>query len=448
MKMNRSVRRGLRIQNATTGLLLTLVLAMVAYATQRYTVRWDMTADGRHTLAEQSVKAISAFDDGVVATVYAQDQDNKRATIADLLERYREANPDLTVRFVDPDLDPGAAKRDDVAMYGTVVLRAGEKSEKVTDVDEEAITNALIRLAKGSVKKILFVTGHGEHSIEGRDRTAYSQVAMLLKGEGYGVETVMLAGVEKVPEDTSVVVMGGLRKPLLPVERERLMAWATEKGRVLVLADPDAKTGLEEPLAERGITLSQGIVIDTVSRLFGGGPTTPLVSQYDKEHPITASVQSASFLPEARAILLDEAVIKESAITSTTILQGADRGWLERGDISSGSVGFDAESDQKGPLTLGVALEKGKERWVVVGDSDFAADAYVEFSGNGDLFLNMVRWLAEDEDFIAIKPKKIQDSDLEMNAVDVALLFWGFVVLLPLLILGFGVTIWLRRKRR
>ena len=39
---------------------------------------------------------------------------------------------------------------------------------------------------------------------------------------------------------------------------------------------------------------------------------------------------------------------------------------------------------------------------VVVGDSDFLSNAYVELSGNKDFALNIIQWLAKDDRFIAI----------------------------------------------
>ncbi|NGZ29462.1 MAG: hypothetical protein G8345_21560, partial [Magnetococcales bacterium] len=58
MKMDSGSRMNLRMQNFVTGLLIVVLLGGVAFATHRYQVRWDWTTSSRHTLAEQSVKAI------------------------------------------------------------------------------------------------------------------------------------------------------------------------------------------------------------------------------------------------------------------------------------------------------------------------------------------------------------------------------------------------------
>lgn len=445
MKMTSSTRLNLRLQNFTTGILAAGLLGLLAWASERHQVRWDWTQGDRQSLAEQSVKAVAAFPGGLAATVYVQEQDGKRRHAEELLGKYRIVNPDLAVRYVDPDLDPAAARAEDVAVYGTVVLRAGEKKEKLTELSEEAMTNALIRLAKGESKSIRFVSGHGEHPLAGEDRSGFSTVATLLKGEGYQVDELNLAMEEKVPDNTAALILAGPRKPLLPVEVERLKAWLGSNGRLMVMADPETRTGLEAMLQEYGVAFTAGMVIDPVARLYGGQPITPMVTQF-AEHPITANLKAASFFPEARGLELKED--DKSGVARVRLISGAEKGWLESGDISSGSVAFDQGQDVKGPILMGAALTKEKQRLVVLGDSDFAADAYIDASGNMDLFMNMVRWLAEDESFIAIKPKEVADAGLELSAGQGTLLFWGQVVIIPLALMGSGVLVWWRRKRR
>ncbi|MEO5353179.1 MAG: GldG family protein [Magnetococcus sp. XQGC-1] len=462
--MNRSTRTTLRLQSSSMGLILLLLLLLLAYASHRYPLRWDWTATHRHSLAEQSTKAIKAFPKGVSATVYVQEQGEQRNQLAALLEKYRVANPELTIRFVDPDLDPGEAKRADVAMYGTIVLRAGEKTEKVTESTEESVTNALIRLAKGSIKTIRFVGGHGEHPFmdrgevgmekaarAGQERIAYSKATALLKGEGYHVAPINLAEVEKIPEETVAIVLAGPKTPLLPVEVERLQLWWEAGGRILLMSDPNTRTGLEDLLKSYGITLLEGTVIDPVARIFGGTVTTPLVNQYDGDHPITSTLQAASFFPEARGLRLEESppdTSKPAQPTAVRLLSGAERGWLKTGPLDANTVEFNPATDQKGPILLGVTIQREKKRMVVVGDSDFAADAYIGFSGNTDLFLNMVRWLAEDENFIAIKPREVTDSGLVLSQGGGTLLFIGLVLGVPLLLLVTGFAIWRGRRQR
>ncbi|MBF0369848.1 MAG: GldG family protein [Magnetococcales bacterium] len=461
MEMNPKNRLNLQLQNGLFGLLVVSIFGVLAYASQRYQIRWDWTAGARHTLAEQSIRAVQSFPDGLTATAFAQSQGEQKPLIQELLEKYRAINPNLTIRHVDPDLNPAAARQEQIAMYGTIVLTAQERTEKITELDEQAITNALIRLAKGREKTIRFITGHGEHPIltdqgglpSGLEGNGYETVQHLLKGEGYGVATIQPAQVENIPDQTALLVLAGPRKPLLPIEVERLTDWwYNHDGRLLILSDPQTTTGLEEMLLGLGVGFQTGTLIDPVARTLVGGPTNPLVTGFSPNHSITRNLNMAAVFPDAKGVeilaLSDESSDPSNRIKRTALFSGADEGWLEKGSLDSGQVEFDSQSDLAGPITLGVAVESRESRLVVVGDSDFAADTSVEFSGNSDLFLNMIRWLAEDEHFIAIKPKKIHDSGLALQRGEGLFLFIGMVIGIPLLLLAMGLTIWIRRKQR
>nr|CAX83881.1 ABC-type uncharacterized transport system involved in gliding motility auxiliary component-like [uncultured bacterium] len=454
MKMDRSTRFNLRSQNFVMGLILTILLGLAAYASHRHQIRWDWTKGGRHTLAEQSLKAVKAFPEGLTMTVYVQERGDRKPQIQNLMEKYQVANPSLTIRYVDPDLDPAAARQAEVAVYGTVILRTGDKTEKVTESTEEAITNGLIRLSKGSAKTIRFVTGHGEHPLNegresgnGQDRFAYTQAKALLKGEGYQIEEINLAEVEKIPENTAVMIVGGPRKTFLPIETLRLKNWYDANGRLLLLLGPDGDAGLESLLKPHGITLLKGVTLDPAAQMLGGSAATPLVSRYPPEHAITKGMSAASIFPDTSGMELEPAP-NDGKEQRTPLLEGAARGWLETGDLTSGKVEYNPGEDRKGPILFGAAIQADKKRLVVTANANFLADAYVSALGNADLFLNMVRWLAEDENFIAIKPKEVQDAGLELPGEQALLLFWGLVVLVPMGLLAMGGTIWFKRRRR
>jgi len=111
-----------------------------------------------------------------------------------------------------------------------------------------------------------------------------------------------------------------------------------------------------------------------------------------------------------------------------------------------------SKDDLKGPLVLGAAgtyttgKETGNGRFVVVGTSGFAANNFVGFNGNRDLFMNMLNWLSSDEDLISIRPKEPSDNPLNMNARQVSTLFYLSVIGLPLAIVVVGAGVWWRRR--
>jgi ABC-type uncharacterized transport system involved in gliding motility auxiliary subunit len=120
--------------------------------------------------------------------------------------------------------------------------------------------------------------------------------------------------------------------------------------------------------------------------------------------------------------------------------------------------------DKQGPISIGVAVsaaaqtadpeqtaddgEKPETRVIAIGDSDFATNAALGIQGNGDLFMNTMAWLAQQENLIAIRPKEAADRRLTVTADQMTVLTWLSLVIVPALVLGAGVFTWWRRRER
>ncbi|MCW8826192.1 MAG: ABC transporter, partial [Gammaproteobacteria bacterium] len=142
-------------------------------------------------------------------------------------------------------------------------------------------------------------------------------------------------------------------------------------------------------------------------------------------------------------------------------LQSLERSWSEHQPLQ-GMIQFDAESDQQGPLNIGVLLERSVERGdqsgtetastsqriAVIGDGDFISNAYLGNGANQELGDRLLNWLSFDDELISIPPKVAPDINLQLTP-NLAILFgFGFLILIPGLLLGSGVWIWLRRRQR
>lgn len=66
--------------------------------------------------------------------------------------------------------------------------------------------------------------------------------------------------------------------------------------------------------------------------------------------------------------------------------------------------------------------------------------------GNSDFFMNSVGWLTEKPDTITVRAKSLLTMRLTMSQ-EQSLLYAGIVVILmPLLVLGGGFYVWIRRR--
>ncbi len=83
---------------------------------------------------------------------------------------------------------------------------------------------------------------------------------------------------------------------------------------------------------------------------------------------------------------------------------------------------------------------------MVVGDSDFATNGWLEIPGNRDLFLNMVNWLAQQENLISVRARSPEDRRVTMTAGQDRMIFWFTIAILPGLIFLAGIQTWWRRR--
>ncbi|TAE57403.1 MAG: ABC transporter, partial [Nostocales cyanobacterium] len=91
---------------------------------------------------------------------------------------------------------------------------------------------------------------------------------------------------------------------------------------------------------------------------------------------------------------------------------------------------------------------KNKEsRLVIVGNSDFARDGLFPQQLNGDVFLNSVTWLSQQEQQpLSIRPKEATNRRIIMSTAKANILSISSLLVLPFLALATGAIIWWKRR--
>jgi hypothetical protein len=100
----------------------------------------------------------------------------------------------------------------------------------------------------------------------------------------------------------------------------------------------------------------------------------------------------------------------------------------------------------KAPPANGEAPKTPETRVAAFGDSDFASNGALGITGNRDLFLNTVNWLAQQENLISIRPRDPEDRRITLTADQERRIFYLTVLIVPGLILLAGVQTWWRRR--
>ncbi len=450
----RSARLGLG-----SGLAVAAVVALVVFLgalSGRHHLRWDFSQGAKHSLAAQTIKIVKGLKKPVEALAFFRDNQAGRRQAEETLDQYAYQNRLFRYRFVDPDRNPALAKRYQVRNYGTVVLVSGDREEKVKLPEEQALTNALIRLTRKGKKRVYFLKGHGERNLQGIGREDFSSLQKALEGQNYQVESLVLATAPAVPPDAAVLVIAAPKKPLLAKEKERLAAYLQRGGGLLIMLEPRQDAGLVAWLKQYGVVVGYDMVLDQASRLFGASPAWPVALQYGS-HEITAPLEGVfCYFPVCRSVKL--AAKLPAGARGVELVKSSPQSWAET-NLESLAQGarYDKDHDQKGPVSLGVvvtvppgqkAKPKGQEgRLVVFGDADFANNTHLDQAGNRDLVLNSIGYLAQEKDLVSIRAKQEASQPLLLQPYQARLVFWLPVVLLPAILMIIGMVVVMRRRR-
>jgi len=432
------------------------ILLVINWIVDQKTVRVDVTAGRQFSLADQTVNILQNLNKEVKFTCFFKSGEQGR--VEDLLSEYEHHSGKVSYEFVDPDKSPAIAKNYGITQYNTVVVECGDKSEKITSSTENDLTNALIKVTREGKKVVYFTDGHGERDIESVEREGYSQIKEKIENENYEVKKLFIAQEETFPSDCAVLIINSPKTEFFPGELDTIKAYLNNGGKVLWLLDPDSPVD-KDFFKEWGIEILDKPVVDAsgIGQFFGLSAAAPLVNKYGN-HVITNDFRNtATFYPLARAIIPEETPGED--ITITKLCETTSRSWAESDKSLNGRVEFNEESDIRGPISIAVVITKTLERaylpdqedknaqMVVFGDADFASNLYHGNAGNGDLFLNTVNWLAEEEDLISIRPKDPEDRRVSLSGRQTKLMFWFVMVILPAIIILSGVYVYINRRK-
>jgi len=447
------------------------ILVVIALLGNRFSYRWDTTPDKAQSLTTVSRTLLAEVNQPLTMTAFFPENHRERQRAKEFLQMYAYANRNLTFQLVDPDRDPLKARNAGYRYPGNVLVEFQGRRQMADKADEDTLTNAIRKLLKPEMKKVYFLAGHGERPIQDNEPNSFGMARKGLENEGFKVETLNLLTQAEVPKDAATLVVAGPSKPLFANEVAALKAYLGRGGRVLVLLAPFQDGGLKDFLAGYGVELNNGIILDMnqVTQAIGASPIMPVAMQYGPHRITQKFTNILTIFPLARPLTLKQG-IKDVALlplvsTTNTSWEKVGQEWMKGGKATQDP------QDRKGPFTLaaladiklaakkeekGKTLEKGAKKeeeenktyLVVFGDVDFAANSYFNLSGNGDLLLNTVNFLASEEKQIQVRRQENKSQPLTLVGWQSWFLFLTAVVAMPLIMLAAGVRAYLRRRGR
>lgn len=457
MKLSSQSRLQLNLQKFIFLLLFLSCIGMLAWLSHHYNQQFDLTANKRHSLSNNSIDLLNKLNKPVTVHAYTTDDVTSQA-VQEIIQRYQRIKSDFNLQLLNPDIDIQQAKKDGIVMNKpfAFVIYYNNRMEHINSLGEQSISNALLRLNRRDNQQVVFLSGHGERELNGTDNRAYTTLKKQLSDMGFNLQTVNLLE-NALPADTKLLVIAAPTELYLAGEIEQLENYINNGGNLLWLADPGDLAGLDKIATSLGLQLQNGVIIDSNAELRKTlniqHPAIIPVTEYFP-HIITNTIRYNTLFPLSRGI---SPLTNENSINNwqaEALFSTSAKSWSELGGLKEEMVFNSADGDIAGPVTLAAALHRentsktGSQRMLVIGDSDFLSDTYIGAGANLNLGLNIFNWLIGDDDFISVETPSAADTKLALDDQQLLVIGFGFFLIIPLILLIVGFRIWYVRRNK
>jgi len=229
-------RRRLRslVHHGLFVVLLIALVALIAHLTLEYRIEHDLTQSHRNTLSPATLDVLKRLEGPVSITAYALARDARgdhvHRRIEEFLRPYQRAKPDLTLTLVDPREQPKAATEAGVRAPIELVVTYQQRTERLAEFNEQALANALLRLARGSERLVLWLEGHGERRLNGQANHDLGEFGRHLELKGFQVRSLNLALAQEVPSNAAVLVIASPQVNVLDSEVQKIRRYLAGGG--------------------------------------------------------------------------------------------------------------------------------------------------------------------------------------------------------------------------
>lgn len=443
-------------------------LVLVNLVIDQLDIEFDLTESGIYTLSEQSMQVADRIEEPVtIYGVYPLGDENPE--IDDILNLYADRSRNITVKTLDAERSPTQADRfDDEGglRTGDLVVASADKHRVISVFSlrltqnnrqiglnvEQQVTSALLYVLSDQDPRIYSITGHREQNV-----TALG-LRRILEIENFELEDLNLLLVDAVPEDAAIVVVAAPTTDYTEDEVDRLRSYLEGGGKAIFalskVTDVDL-VNLNGLLRSYGVQFRQDWVIERDSRRHLPNQPNVLVPEV-VSHPITSPISlDRRLVVMPGPAWIEELEVRRRSLDIQRLLASSGEAFArsELTGVESGEL-LPQEGDPRGPFALAVAITdpaptvEGEDTRIVVLSTAFLlrSDFAQSFPGNLDLMLNSINWVYEREETISVRPKVTLMLPLRLNNLSTWILTGVVVVLVPLIVLGAGLVVWLRRR--
>ena len=470
------------------------IVVVLNFITFSNTTRIDTTASQQFSLSTSTNYLLGDLQEPVRARAFfredipylSEDQLIRRVKVEDTLSELSNRSTKFTYEFVDPDISPEIARNMGVSILESIAIE-GQESKIIDIIEptdqfygklEQGLYTSILVATGHERRKVYFLAGHGEKSLNGSGGDGYASIKEGLEGDNYQPETLRWNAADEevsVPDDAALLVIAGPSGELPEAHVKALDEYLLGKnpdgtnrragGRIIFLAEPDTPQSFREFLVIWGVQVDQGYILDQ-ERSVPGNPQTVRLGAYNPQAPPQivfprGTSLNVTFMPGATSL---RAIDDGSGTRLPIPLAITSPNSYLIDDVERTEPVTDAgeESDPNGVFTPALYMQAVGplnsptpttqpadyeiSGLVVFGDSDFISNSFVSRGSGAALFLNTANYLVGDFPLGNIRDRQFvfREFNLDKNQFNfVRFSSWFF---LPILMgLMAGLVWWVRR---
>lgn len=455
-------------------IIVTLLLNAILVAfDNKISLEIDFTKDDIYKLTDETKEIVKQIDEETkIVVLYNGQQSEIMNILTSIIGKYTEENEKITGEVLDYYSNPmalteyvSAIKELSYPDYAMIIAQ-GDKYD-VAEVNsyvttsgysniENVITNKLAAFVDGfQISEVLMTEGHGEKANVGFES--------VLSMYNYQLRSINLLTEDITENEKSLVVINAPTADFSAEEIDKLDKFLDYGGNVQVYFDPMVSNvelpRLESYLAENwSIVRNHGVIVDNDNKLEAGEETVERygsisvaeISDSDIVSPIKTSKRDIVYsAANALEIAADSQTNIKVEPVLTTSLNSVLRDISEINEPVTGGV-YRGEynvmiTSTRQNYTLDEEIYTGR---VVVCGSSYMMDTLIGDTryANEDLLINSINWMRGSESGVTVRAKEIPEGGLTITTPQFWTWFVGMVVVVPALLLGFGIFVFIKRR--
>lgn len=464
---NKNAFRGGSYSLLITGVVLAILIAVNFFvsALPATKTQYDISSTKLYSITSNTKVVVNALEKDVTIYWIVQ-SDQEDAIIENLLNKYDSLSEHIKVVKKNPDIFPTFAElyTDRPVQNNSLIVECGDRSRFISYSDiylvetenmysytyttsfdgEGAITSAIDYVVSEDLPQLYVLEGHGEAELP------YTFNESLEK-ENMEINQLSLLTVDVIPEEADCIIIHSPASDISAEEKDMLAEYVTEGGKLLVIAGPtkdDQLENLYSLLADYGVEAQEGITVEADRAHYAF--QRPYILLPDMSgHAITNSLMEANYFPimPTSGGLVVNGYFGRGTVTELLTTSENSFSKIAGYELSTYEK---EEGDIDGPFAVAVSVENSKEGKIVwFASSVFLNDMYNAYSSgaNVDMAMNALSFLIGEREAIAIRSKSLNYNYLTISESTGSLLKLLMIGVFPLLYLGIGVCIVLRRRR-